>query len=83
MNVYSELLDLLRQERREEDPVLFGTLSGIAPLTVTVYGTSVSEGLFAPKGTVYHREDIGALLALLPCREGFLILFQAEEVSGI
>lgn len=78
MNVYSELLDLLAREPGEAPPGLFGTLSAVSPLTVTVRGTPVSRGLFYPWGTVFRREDIGRELALLPCEEGFLILFFVE-----
>ena len=78
MNVYSELLDLLRREPEEAPVALFGTLTGVSPLEVSIRGTPVSEGLFVPRGTRYEKEHLGATLALLPCEEGFLILFQAE-----
>ena len=80
MNVYSELLDLLRPREAERPVCLFGTLTGYAPVEVTVRGTALREGLFAPRGTRFYKEDLGAQLALLPCEEGFLILFQAQEV---
>lgn len=78
MNVYSELLDLLAPEPGEAPCGLFGTLTGLSPLTVTVRGTAVSRGLFYPRGTVFRQEDLGREVALLPCEEGFLILFQVE-----
>lgn len=78
MNVYSELLDLLAPEPGDAPPGLFGTLTAVSPLTVTVRGTAVSRGLFYPKGMTFHREDLGRELALLPCEEGFLILFFVE-----
>lgn len=78
MNVYSELLDLLAPAPGEVSCGLFGTLTGLSPLTVTVRGAAVSRGLFYPRGTVFRREDLGREVALLPCEEGFLILFQVE-----
>lgn len=78
MNVYSELLDLLLREPPDAAVGLFGTLTGLSPLTVTVWGTAVSRGLFYPRGTVFRPEDLGREVALLPCEEGFLILFQVE-----
>lgn len=78
MNVYSELLDLLVRQPEEAPPGLFGTLTAVSPLTVTVRGTAVTRGLFYPRGTKFRPEDIGKELALLPCEEGFLILFFSE-----
>lgn len=78
MNVYSELLDLLVREPGEVPPGLFGTLTAVSPLTVSVRGTDVTEGLFIPRGMTFHWQDIGRELALLPCEEGFLILFFVE-----
>ena len=55
MNVYSELLELLTPERKDAPAGLFGTLTAVSPLTVTVRGTALTEGLFlgevAPKMT--------------------------------
>jgi len=81
MNVYSELLDLLVREQAEVPPGLFGTLAAVSPLTVDIRGTAVTEGLFVPWGMTFRREDIGRGLALLPCEEGFLILFFVEGVG--
>lgn len=78
MNVYSELLDLLVREPPEAPPGLFGTLTSVSPLAVAVRGTAVTRGLFYPRGTRFHPEDIGRELALLPCEEGFLILCFVE-----
>lgn len=78
VNVYSEILDLLVREPGEAPAGLFGTLTAVSPLTVTIRGTAVTRGLFYPAGTVFRREDIGRELALLPCEEGFLILFFSE-----
>jgi len=78
MNVYSELLDLLVQEPEGGPAGLFGTLTSVSPLTVTIRGTAVSKGLFYPAGTSYHWEDIGRELAVLPCEAGFLLLFFVE-----
>lgn len=74
MNVYSELLEILLREPEATTGGLFGTLTAISPLTVTVRGTALTEGLFYPAGTVFREEDIGRELALLPCEEGFWIL---------
>lgn len=82
MNVYSELLDLLVRQPEEAPPGLFGTLTSVSPLTVTIRGTAVTRGLFYPRGTVFHREDIGKELAVLPCEEGFLLLFFSEGGEG-
>jgi len=75
MNVYSELLDLLVQEPEGGPAGLFGTLTSVSPLTVTI---RVSRGLFYPRGMTFHPEDIGREVAVLPCEEGFLILFFVE-----
>ena len=74
MNVYSELLEILLREPEGTTGGLFGTLTAISPLTVTVRGTALSEGLFYPAGTVFREEDIGREVALLVCEEGFWIL---------
>ena len=78
MNVYSELWELLRPVQADTSPVCFGTLADVAPLTVTIGDTSITKNLFYPRGTVFHEDHIGRTLALLPCEDGFLILFQAE-----
>jgi hypothetical protein len=78
MNVYSELWELLSPNRGGTSPVCFGTLSAVEPLTVTVGGTDITNGLSFSRGTVFYKEQIGRRLALLPCEEGFLILFQVE-----
>lgn len=74
MNVYSELLELLLREPEGTTGGLFGTLTAVSPLTVTVRGTKLTEGLFYPSGTVFRKEDIGREVALLVCEEGFWIL---------
>lgn len=79
MNVYSELWALLRPEKSlDGGGALFGTLAGVSPLTVRVGGCEVSEGLFRPAGMSLRAEDVGRTLALLPCEEGFLLLFFVE-----
>lgn len=79
MNVYSELWALLRPEKSlDGGAALFGTLAGVSPLTVRVGGCEVSEGLFRPAGMSLRAEDVGRTLALLPCEEGFLLLFFVE-----
>ena len=40
MNVYSELLELLTPEWKDAPAGLFGTLTAVSPLTVTVRGTA-------------------------------------------
>lgn len=82
MNVYSELLDLLLPKESGYAGGLFGTLTALSPLTVTVRGTAVNRGLFYPRGTVFRQEDLGREVALLPCEEGFLLLFQVEGGDG-
>ncbi len=74
MNVYSELLEILLREPEGTTGGLFGTLTAISPLTVTVRGTALTEGLFYPDGTVFRKEDIGREVALLLCEEGFWML---------
>lgn len=74
MNVYSELLELLTPERKDAPAGLFGTLTAVSPLTVTVRDGALTEGLFYLQGTVFREEDIGKELALLSCEEGFWIL---------
>lgn len=76
MNAYSELWELLRPQRDlTGGGALFGTLAGVSPLTVRVGGAELREGLFRPAGMGIRAEDIGRTLALLPCEEGFLLLF--------
>lgn len=74
MNVYSELWALLNREKPADPAGLFGTLTAISPVTVTVRGTALTEGLFFPSGTRFTREDIGRTVALLVCEEGFWFL---------
>lgn len=78
MNVYSELLDLLAREPETAPPGLFGILTDLSPLTVTIRGTAVTRGLYYPRGTVYYPEDIGKEMAVLPCEDGFVLLFFVE-----
>lgn len=81
MNVYSELLDLLRPRESPSAAVHFGTLSTIVPLCVTVGGRNIQQGLFYPRGMTFSKADIGRELALLPCTGGFLILCSVEGGS--
>ena len=74
MNVYSELWAMLNREKPADPAGLFGTLTAISPVTVTVRGTALTEGLFFPAGTRFDREDIGRTAALLICEEGFWFL---------
>ena len=74
MNVYSELWELLRPEALDAPAGLFGTVTALSPLTVTLRGTALTEGLFYPSGTRFREEDVGREVALLPCEEGFWIL---------
>ena len=78
MNVYSELLELLSPRQAAPAPVCFGTLRGISPLRVAVGDAEISKNLFYPRGMEFYAEEIGRELALLPCENGFLILFQVE-----
>lgn len=78
MNVYSELLELLTPRQNARPGGIFGKLSGLHPLTVTVGEETLSEGLFYPRGTRFYQEDLGRELVLLPCDEGFLILCFTE-----
>ena len=71
MKVYSELWAMLNREKPADPAGLFGTLTAISPVTVTVRGTALTEGLFFPSGTRFTREDIGRTVALLVCEEGF------------
>ena len=74
MNVYSELWALLNREGPTRPAGLFGTLTAISPVTLTVGDTALTEGLFFPSGTRFTREDIGRTVALLVCEEGFWFL---------
>lgn len=78
MNVYSELLELLSPQREAESPVCFGTISGVSPPRITVGERQLERGLVLPRGTVFREEDLGREVALLPCRGGFVLLFQIE-----
>lgn len=75
MNVYSELLELLCPPLQQSTPGLVGTVTNISPLTVTVRGVSLSEGLVYPAGMVFYPEDVGRSVALLPWEGGYFILF--------
>lgn len=80
-NAYAALLEVLRPEEPVSPMGLFGTLVAVSPLTVRIRGTDISSGLFYPLGTVFYPEHIGRSVALLPCEEGFLILFQVQGGS--
>ena len=80
-NVYSELLDILRPERAEGAGCIFGTLTGVEPLTVRVGEREITQGLFYPAEKVFHVKQIGQNLALLPCENGLVILFEVEEAT--
>ena len=67
-------MELLRPQPESAPAGLFGTLTAISPLTVTVRGTALTEGLFYTDGTRFREEDTGREVALLPCEEGFWIL---------
>lgn len=77
-NTYSLLLDLLTPEPVETAKGRFGTIAAVSPLMVRLRGRTLSRGLFYPRGTRFTEEDIGREVALLPCEEGFLVLFQTE-----
>ena len=77
-NVYAALLDVLYPKGQTSPVGLFGTLTAISPLTVRLRDTEISSGLFYPRGTTFREEHIGQELALLPCEEGFFILFQVQ-----
>lgn len=77
-NIYSQLLELLRAEGAPQPGCLFGILTDVDPLTVRVGERMVREGLLYPRGKVFHVEQIGQELALLPCENGLLILFEVE-----
>ena len=74
MNVYSELLNLLREKKDREPPAVFGVLSAAQPVAVTLRGTRLTKGLFYPAGTVFRSEDVGREVLLLPCEEGLYIV---------
>lgn len=78
MNIYSELWELLSPRAEPGVQLCFGTIRGVGPLTVSVEGAEVSQGLICPRGTVFHPEDVGREVALLSCSGGFLLLFQVE-----
>ena len=78
-NIYSQLLDLLRPDGAQQGGCLFGTLTGVDPLRVRVGGREITRGLFYPAEKMFHVEQIGQILALLPCENGLLILFEVEE----
>ena len=79
--IYGEILDLLQTKPVCRPTALFGTLTALSPLTVRVRGCEISSGLFCPRKAAFQPEDLGTEVALLPCEEGFLILFQVEEAS--
>ena len=77
-NVYSQLLDLLRPETAQPCGCIFGTLSGVKPLRVRVGEREITQGLFYPAEKLFHVEQIGQNLALLPCKNGLLVLCEVE-----
>jgi len=77
-NVYSALLDILRRSEGGGSPVLFGTVTAYDPIAVRVQETEVCGELLYPRGTRYDEKDLGREVALLPCTEGLLLLFQVE-----
>ncbi|MCI2056270.1 MAG: hypothetical protein LKJ86_03895 [Oscillibacter sp.] len=80
MNIYSELLELLTPRASGACGGCFGTLKAIAPLTVAVGGTDLTDGLHRLTGQTFANEDVGCTLALLNCGDGFLILGKTEGV---
>lgn len=74
MNVYSELLDLLWQKKSPQTVGVFGKLSAVAPLTITLRGCQLSKGIFYPAGTRFDQEDVGREVLLLPCEEGLYLI---------
>lgn len=80
-NIYSELLDILQGKRGQPGGCIFGTLTGTEPLTVRVGDREISRGLFHSREKMFHVEQIGEELALLPCENGLLILFEVEEAT--
>lgn len=80
-NIYSRLLDVLAPTGPQQGGVVFGTLTGVDPLTVRIGGREVGENLFKPGQKVFHVEQIGQELALLPFESGLLILFEVEACT--
>jgi hypothetical protein len=80
LNLYSELLDILTLPQGERPAGLFGTLTALSPLTVSIDGTAVSQGLHRMAGMSFCEEDLGSTLALLCCGDGLLILGKAAGV---
>ena len=75
MNVYSELLDLLRPPAPQVSSGLIGTVRAISPLTLEVRGMDISENLLCPAGMTFYPEDVGREAALLPWEGGLIFLF--------
>lgn len=78
MNAYRELLELLCPGQQRAPQVCFGTLGGVAPLSVTVGGSEITRGLLYARGTQWNETDIGSEVALLPWEGGFVLLFPVE-----
>ena len=77
-NIYSRLLDVLAPTGPQQGGVVFGTLTGVEPLRVRVGEREITRGLIYPAEKMFHVEQIGQNLALLPCENGLLILFEVE-----
>lgn len=71
MNVYSELLELLTAGAEGRPAGLFGTLTADSPLTVTVRGTALTEGLFYSKGRYSVRRTSAGNWRCCPARRAF------------
>ncbi len=74
MNIYSELLDLLGQKKERESPAVFGVLSAVQPLEVTLRGARLTKGLFYPAGMTFSARDVGREILLLPCEQGLYVV---------
>lgn len=75
MNVYSELWAMLNREKPADPAGLFGTLTAISPVTVTVRGTGrLPRGCFSPPALGSHGRTSAGTVALLVCEEGFWFL---------
>lgn len=81
MNVYSQLLDLLTPQKERQTPAVFGVLSAVHPLEVTLRGTRLTKGLFYPAGMSFRTEDVGREVLLLPCEQGLYLVGFVEGGS--
>jgi len=79
--VYQELWALLRPKENSSPVGLPGVIASLSPLTVSLRGEAVSQGLFVPASLSLCEDDLGQTVAVLPLEGGLLVLGTIREVG--